>query len=39
MRIGEYAYLVPFIQEEKEMFLKTIISSRKATNHYLRDKK
>ncbi len=39
VNISEYAYLVPFIQEEKEIFLKTIIPSRKATNHYLRDKK
>ncbi len=39
VNISEYAYLVPFIQEENEIFLKTIIPSRKATNHYLRDKK
>lgn len=39
VNISEYAYLVPFIQEEKGMFLKTIIPSRKVTNHYLRDKK
>ena len=39
VNISEYAYLVPFIQEENEMFLKTIVPSRKATNHYLRDKK
>ncbi len=39
VNISEYAYLVPFIQEESEMFLKTIVPSRKATNHYLRGKK
>ncbi len=39
VNISEYAYLVPFIQEEKGKFLKTIIPSRKATNHYLREKK
>ncbi len=39
VNISEYAYLVPFIQEENEMFLKTIVPSRKATNHYLRGKK
>ena len=39
VNISEYAYLVPFIQEKKGMFLKTIIPSRKATNHYLRGKK
>jgi len=39
VNISEYAYLVPFIQEENEIFLKTIVPSRKATNHYLRGKK
>jgi superoxide dismutase len=39
VNISEYAYLVPFIQEENEMFLKTIVPSRKATNNYLRGKK
>ncbi len=29
------AYLVPFIENEKEIFLKTIIPSRKATKLYL----
>jgi len=31
-----YVYLVPFVEEENEIFLKTIIPSRKATKHYLR---
>ncbi len=31
-----YAYLVPFVESEKEIFLKTLIPSRKATRHYLR---
>ncbi len=31
----EYAYLVPFIENEDEIFLKTIIPSRKATKNYL----
>ncbi len=31
VNIEEYAYLVPFIEVEKEVFLKTIIPSRKAT--------
>ncbi len=39
VNISEYAYLVPFIQGKNEMFLKTIVPSRKATNHYLRGKK
>ncbi|MCH7520531.1 MAG: BrnT family toxin [Candidatus Marinimicrobia bacterium] len=31
----EYAYLVPFVEDEDEVFLKTIIPSRKATRKYL----
>ncbi len=34
--IGDYAYLVPFVESEGEVFLKTIIPSRKATNTHLR---
>ncbi len=34
--INDYAYLVPFVEGEKEIFLKTIIPSRKATKTYLR---
>ena len=30
-----YAYLVPFVETEDEVFLKTIIPSRKATKRYL----
>ena len=30
-----YAYLVPFVEDEHEVFLKTIIPSRKATRNYL----
>ena len=30
-----YAYLVPFVDEEDSFFLKTIIPSRKATRDYL----
>lgn len=33
--INAYAYLVPFIENEHEIFLKTIIPSRKATRKYL----
>ncbi len=33
--IEGYAYLVPFIESEGEIFLKTIIPSRKATRHYM----
>jgi uncharacterized DUF497 family protein len=30
-----YAYLVPFVEDENTVFLKTIIPSRKATTQYL----
>lgn len=30
-----YAYLVPFVEEESYYFLKTVIPSRKATRDYL----
>ena len=33
--IDNYAYLVPFIENGSEIFLKTIIPSRKATRKYL----
>jgi uncharacterized DUF497 family protein len=36
VRLGDYAYLVSYIQESDEIFLKTIIPSRKATNKYVR---
>jgi hypothetical protein len=32
--IEEYVYLVPFVETEDEVFLKTIIPSRKATKNY-----
>ena len=36
VRIGDYAYLVPYVQESDEIYLKTIIPSRKATNKFVR---
>lgn len=30
-----YAYLVPFVEDEDHLFLKTVIPSRKATRDYL----
>jgi hypothetical protein len=36
VNIENYAYLVPFVESEQEIFLKTIIPSRKATKNYLR---
>ena len=35
VRIREYAWLIPFIETEDEIFLKTIIPNRKATKKYL----
>jgi len=35
--IDGYAFLVPYIEREKSLFLKTIIPSRKATKQYLGD--
>ena len=32
----EYVYLVPFVEDDKGIFLKTIIPSRKATKDYLK---
>ena len=36
--IDNYVYLVPYIENEDEIFLKTIIPSRKATETYLGEK-
>lgn len=35
IEIDNYAYLVPFVENDNEIFLKTIIPSRKATRKYL----
>jgi len=35
VKIEDYAYLVPFVEEENVIFLKTIIPSRKMTKKYL----
>jgi hypothetical protein len=35
INIDNYAYLVPFVESEQEIFLKTTIPSRKATKKYL----
>jgi len=34
--IGNYACLVPFVETEEMIFLKTIMSSRKATKKHLK---
>ena len=33
--LDDYAYLVPYVEEDEYYFLKTIIPSRKATRDYL----
>lgn len=35
VRMRGYAYLVPFVETEDEVFLKTIIPSRKASKQFL----
>ncbi|MFH0772096.1 MAG: BrnT family toxin, partial [Candidatus Omnitrophota bacterium] len=37
VNIDNYAYLVPFIETEEIIYLKTIIPSRKATKKYLKE--
>jgi hypothetical protein len=37
--INNYAYLVPYVENEEELFLKTIIPSRKTTEIYFGGKK
>jgi hypothetical protein len=39
IRINNYAYLVPYVENEDELFLKTIIPSREATEKYLGERK
>jgi uncharacterized DUF497 family protein len=34
IELNNYVYLVPFVENENEIFLKTIIPSRKATRKY-----
>jgi uncharacterized DUF497 family protein len=35
VNIDDYAHLVPYVETRKEIFLKTVIPSRKATKQYL----
>ena len=35
VRRDDYVYVVPFVEDEKLVFLKTIMPSRKATKQYL----
>lgn len=34
--VNQYVHLVPYVEADDHLFLKTIIPSRKATRHYLR---
>ncbi len=36
VKINDYAYLVPYVEDGDNIFLKTIIPSRKATRQYMR---
>jgi hypothetical protein len=36
VEIDRYVYLVPFVEDDTEFFLKTIIPSRKMTKQYFR---
>jgi uncharacterized DUF497 family protein len=35
VKMKDYVWLVPFVESDNEVFLKTIIPSRKATKRYL----
>lgn len=35
VEVDAYVYLVPYVENDEEYFLKTIIPSRKATKQYL----
>jgi hypothetical protein len=39
VQIDDYAYLVPFVEDDHEVFLKTITPSRKATRKYRKGSK
>ena len=36
INMNNYAYLVPFVEDDKKYFLKTIIPSRKMTKRYMK---
>jgi hypothetical protein len=36
VEVNQYVYLVPYVEDDDYLFLKTIIPSRKATRDYLR---
>ena len=38
VQVEDYVYLIPYIENDEEIFLKTIIPSRKATKQYIGEK-
>lgn len=36
VNVRNYAYVIPYVESDEEIFLKTIFPSRKATKKYLR---
>lgn len=36
VQIDDYVYLIPFVEDDREIFLKTIVPSRRATKKYLK---
>ncbi len=38
VKINQYAYLVPFVEDDEKVFLKKIYQSRKATKNYIVNK-
>lgn len=38
INIDNYIYLVPYVENQKEIFLKTVIPGRKATKQYFGEK-
>jgi len=39
VQIRDYAYIVPFVEDDEKIFFKTVIPSRKATKKYIIDRK
>ncbi len=39
VELNRYVYVVPFVEDEKKIFLKTIIPSRKLTKKFLSEEK
>ena len=39
VRVNNYVYLVPYVEDDEKIFLKTVIPSRKATRKHLKGEK